>query len=87
MLTCFNDMSRNRTVGLRIGRGESLDDILGSTGQVVEGVKTAAVVASLARRYGVYMPVLTAVSVILEGQVSAREAVEEVMNLPQQEEV
>ncbi len=87
MLTCFNDMSRNRTVGLRIGRGESLDDILGSTGQVVEGVKTAAVVASLARRYGVYMPVLTAVSVILEGQVSAREAVEEVMNLPQQAEV
>ena len=86
MLTCFNDMSRNRTVGLRLGRGESLEDILGSTGQVVEGVKTAGVVASLARRHGVYMPVLTAVSVILEGQVSAREAVEEVMNLPQQAE-
>lgn len=46
----------------------------------------AGVVVSLARKYRVQLPVLTAVAQVLEGHISAREAVEEIMNLPQIEE-
>merc|ERR1719235_1152834 len=49
MLTCYGDLSRNRTVGLRLGAGESLQDILDSSSQVAEGVATAGVVVTLAR--------------------------------------
>ncbi|GAB0496430.1 hypothetical protein MMPV_007742 [Pyropia vietnamensis] len=40
-LTCFGPLSRNRTVGVRLGRGESLDDILASSSQIAEGIETA----------------------------------------------
>ena len=41
MLTCYGSLSRNRTVGVRLGQGEKLADILGSSSQVAEGVPTA----------------------------------------------
>lgn len=83
MLTCFVPLSRNRTVGVRLGRGESLDAILATSTQVAEGVATAGAVVSLARRHRLSLPVLTAVARILEGEMSPREAVETVMMLPQ----
>jgi glycerol-3-phosphate dehydrogenase (NAD+) len=86
MLTCYGSLSRNRSVGVRLGRGEALADILGSTKQVAEGVATAGVVVSLARKYRVELPVLTAVAQVLNGNISAAEAVMEIMNLPQVEE-
>lgn len=43
MLTCYGSLSRNRTVGVRLGRGEKLSDILASSSQVAEGVATAGV--------------------------------------------
>lgn len=58
---------RYRSVGVRLGKGEALADILASSSQVAEGVATAGVVVSLARTYRVSLPVLTAVA-----QVSAR---------------
>lgn len=57
MLTCFVSLSRNRTVGVRLGAGESLDDILKSSTQVAEGVATAGAVVLLARKYKVSLPV------------------------------
>ncbi|GAB4817175.1 hypothetical protein N2152v2_004221 [Parachlorella kessleri] len=86
MLTCYGSLSRNRTVGVRLGRGEKLEDILSSSSQVAEGVPTAGVVVTLARKYRVQLPVLTAVAQVLEGHLSPREAVFEIMNLPQIEE-
>jgi len=86
MLTCFVPLSRNRTVGVRLGRGESLEAILASSRQVAEGVATAAAVVVLARRHRVALPVLTAVARILDGEMSPREAVEAVMALPQRPE-
>ena len=86
MLTCYGDLSRNRTVGLRLGRGEALQDILASSSQVAEGVATAGTVAALARRYRVSLPVLTAVAQVLAGNLDAAEAVAEIMRLPQIEE-
>jgi glycerol-3-phosphate dehydrogenase (NAD+) len=87
MLTCFVPLSRNRTVGKRLGAGESLEEVLGSMTQVAEGVATAGAVMKLARKHKVSLPVLTAVARILEDGVDPREAVEQVMNLPQVPEV
>ena len=70
-----------------LGKGESLEDILGSMNQVAEGVATAGAVMKLARRYKVSLPVLTAVARILEDDLDPRDAVEEIMNLPQVPEV
>lgn len=68
-LTCTGDLSRNRQVGLRLGRGEALEAITASLGMVAEGVKTTAAVYALARRTGVDAPLTAAVHAILyEGQ-------------------
>ena len=83
MLTCFVNLSRNRTVGVRLGSGESLQAILASQKGVSEGVATAAAVVVLARKHRVSLPVLTAVARIVDGEMSPREAVETVMALPQ----
>ncbi|MFM8825486.1 MAG: NAD(P)H-dependent glycerol-3-phosphate dehydrogenase, partial [Actinomycetota bacterium] len=55
--TCASTSSRNTTVGLRLGRGEKLDDIIASTTQVAEGVRSSRAVLDLARRHGVDMPI------------------------------
>ncbi|KAL3682526.1 hypothetical protein R1sor_000548 [Riccia sorocarpa] len=83
MLTCFVKLSRNRSVGVRLGAGETLDDILGSMNQVAEGVATAGAVIALARKYRVQMPVLTAVARILENELTPKKAVLALMSLPQ----
>lgn len=57
VLTSTDDQSRNRTVGLRIGRGEKIDDIVRGMTMVAEGVKTSISVRALAKRYNVDMPV------------------------------
>jgi len=82
-LTCYGSLSRNRSVGVRLGQGEQLQDILASSSQVAEGVATAAVVVLLARRFRVSLPVLTGIAQILEGNISCEEAVNEIMGLPQ----
>ncbi|XP_076890007.1 glycerol-3-phosphate dehydrogenase [NAD(+)] 2, chloroplastic [Bidens hawaiensis] len=87
MLTCFVSLSRNRTVGVRLGSGETLDDILSSMNQVAEGVSTAGAVIALAQKYNVKMPVLTAVARIIDNELTPQKAVLELMNLPQVEEV
>ncbi|XP_022890986.1 glycerol-3-phosphate dehydrogenase [NAD(+)] 2, chloroplastic isoform X2 [Olea europaea var. sylvestris] len=87
MLTCFVNLSRNRTVGVRLGSGEKLDDILNSMNQVAEGVSTAGAVITLAQKYKVKMPVLTAVARIIDNELTPAKAVYELMNLPQVEEV
>ncbi|TVU39966.1 hypothetical protein EJB05_13410, partial [Eragrostis curvula] len=87
MLTCFVNLSRNRTVGLRLGTGEKLDDIMSSMNQVAEGVSTAGAVIALAQKYNVKMPVLTAVARIIDNELTPKRAVMELMNLPQVEEV
>lgn len=87
MLTCFVNLSRNRTVGVRLGSGEKLDDILSSMSQVAEGVSTAGAVVALAQKYNVKMPVLTAVARIIDNELTPKKAVFELMSLPQVEEV
>ena len=70
--TCSSTSSRNTTVGLRLGRGEMLDDIIASTTQVAEGVRSSRAVLDLARRHGVDMPITEqVVAVCHEGKSAA----------------
>jgi len=79
VLTCTGDLSRNRTVGVRLGKGELLADILGDMRMVAEGVKTAESAWRLARRVGVEMPITEKVYQILHEDKPARQAVLELM--------
>ncbi|MCB9654671.1 MAG: NAD(P)-dependent glycerol-3-phosphate dehydrogenase [Deltaproteobacteria bacterium] len=79
MLTCTGGLSRNRQVGQRIGRGETLTEILKDMKQVAEGVRTAKSVHGLAQREGIEMPIATTVYRMLYEDLPAREAVPELM--------
>ena len=79
VLTCTGSLSRNRTVGYRLGRGELLDDILSDMTAVAEGVKTAAAVHELARRHHVEMPITEQVYAIIHEGKSAADAVRDLM--------
>jgi glycerol-3-phosphate dehydrogenase (NAD(P)+) len=68
VMTATCDQSRNRTVGVRLGKGESLEHIIKTLGSVAEGVKTAPLVAELAKKYGVEMPITNHVNLLLMGQ-------------------
>ncbi len=69
ILTCTGDLSRNRTVGMELGKGRKLDEIIGSMSQVAEGVRTTYAVCDLATRLGVEMPIAFGVRAILEGEI------------------
>lgn len=65
VLTCTGALSRNHTVGVRLGKGERLDAILASTQAVAEGVRTARAALGLARRHGVEMPIVQEINAVL----------------------
>jgi len=79
VLTCTGELSRNRTVGYRLGRGETLEDILGEMHAVAEGVKTTQAVRDLARRHGVEMPITEQVHAMLVERKSPRDALASLM--------
>lgn len=85
-LTCAGDLSRNRQVGLRLGRGESLEAITRSLGMVAEGVKTAAAVHALALRLGIDAPITAAVHGILYEKRPPHEALRSLMSRDLREE-
>jgi glycerol-3-phosphate dehydrogenase (NAD(P)+) len=75
VLTCTGSLSRNRTVGVQLGQGKKLEQILQELGQVAEGVNTAKSVNDLAKREGVDMPISASVHRILFEGGDAREEV------------
>jgi glycerol-3-phosphate dehydrogenase (NAD(P)+) len=79
VLTCTGDLSRNRTVGFKLGQGMQLADILGEMRMVAEGVKTAESVHQLALRLDVEMPIVEKTFQILHEGKPARKAVTELM--------
>ncbi|HKR09969.1 MAG TPA: NAD(P)H-dependent glycerol-3-phosphate dehydrogenase [Gemmatimonadaceae bacterium] len=79
VLTCTGTLSRNRTVGVELGKGKQLDDVLRNRETVAEGVTAAQSARELAIREGVEMPIVDAVNrVLFEGQ-PARSAIGELM--------
>jgi glycerol-3-phosphate dehydrogenase (NAD(P)+) len=79
VLTCTGHLSRNLQVGIRLGRGERLEDILGSMKMVAEGVATSRSALELARGMGVEMPVTEVVVGIIDGVTTPAAAVRELM--------
>jgi glycerol-3-phosphate dehydrogenase (NAD(P)+) len=77
--TCTSPKSRNRTVGDRIGRGESLDDIIASMNMVAEGVKSSRAILALAERSGVEMPITQGVVAVCHADHDPHELVTELM--------
>jgi len=86
ILTCTGELSRNRKVGLALGRGERLDNILRALGHVAEGVNTAREVERRARPRGVEMPITAAVCRVLYDGLSPRAAVEQLLARDPKEE-
>lgn len=79
VLTCTGDLSRNRSVGLRLGRGETLAQILADMRMVAEGVKTTKSTRDLAWRMGVEMPITEQIYEILYDEKDPKLVVEELM--------
>ncbi|MBF0174475.1 MAG: NAD(P)-dependent glycerol-3-phosphate dehydrogenase [Magnetococcales bacterium] len=79
LLTATSDQSRNRSVGIRIGQGETLEMIRIGAGEVAEGVRTAQAVYQLARRCAIDMPISNAVHEILHKHRSPRSVVSDLM--------
>lgn len=79
VLTCTGDLSRNRTVGFKLGQGQRLTEILAEMRMVAEGVKSAESVYQLACRLGVEMPIVEKTYQILHDDKPPRQAVTELM--------
>lgn len=85
--TCSSTSSRNTTVGMRLGQGESLESIIGSTKMVAEGVKSSATVLQLAEQYQVDMPIVEQVVAVCHHGVPAGEALLNLMARRQRPEM
>lgn len=87
VLTCTGALSRNRFVGVELGRGRALPEIVASLkGKVAEGVRTTNAALGLARRHDVSMPIAEQVYAVLHGERSASDAVRELMSRPGRDE-
>lgn len=73
--TCSSPLSRNRTFGEKLGEGMSVADIVASTRQVAEGVKSCASLASLARAHGIDMPIVDHVWRLIDEEMSPADVV------------
>ena len=79
VLTCTGDLSRNRRVGMELGKGRALEQVLADMTQVAEGVKTALSARDLSRKVGVELPICDQVHAIMYEGKSPRRAVVELM--------
>jgi len=83
VLTCTGGLSRNRSVGIELGKGRRLGEILEElNGKVAEGVRTTTAALGLAARYGVEMPITEQMAAILHEDKSPRDAIRELMTRP-----
>jgi glycerol-3-phosphate dehydrogenase (NAD(P)+) len=82
VLTCSSETSRNMSCGMALGKGESLESILGARNAVTEGVATAPVLRKLAAKHGVEMPISDAVAAVIEGEISVDEAIMRLLMRP-----
>ncbi len=72
--TCTSSLSRNRYVGVQLGKGRSLDDIINEMSMVAEGVKTCGVVMELAKQYGIEMPITEEVYKVVNEGATVKDA-------------
>ena len=86
VLTCTGELSRNRSVGLQLGQGKKLDEIIAGMRMVAEGVPTTQATLALARKHHVEMPITEQMDAVLNHGRVARQAIRELMERPLKEE-
>jgi len=79
VLTCNGALSRNRSVGVELAKGRKLEEIVSSMKMIAEGVETTTAAVDLARKLQVDMPITEQMGAILEGRISPRQAIRELM--------
>ena len=79
VLTCTGGLSRNRQLGIELGRGRPLGEVLGGTRMVAEGVRTTRAALDLGARHGVELPITAQMAEVIAGRKTPRAAVEELM--------
>lgn len=82
VMTATDDQSRNRRVGLALGRGVALDIILRDLGATAEGVYSAPIAVEVAKRAGVDVPIMTLVARVLRGEIAPRDLAANLMSRP-----
>jgi glycerol-3-phosphate dehydrogenase (NAD(P)+) len=86
VLTCTGDLSRNRHVGIELGRGRALSEVLAEMRMVAEGVRTTRAALAMGTRHGLELPIAGEMAAVLEGRRAPREAVEALMGRRQRAE-
>src|SRR5438105_2329921 len=87
VLTCTGALSRNRAVGVQLGEGKKLPDILAGVHTVAEGIHTATVAAALAEQHHVEMPIVREVCAVLFTGKTARQAASDLMERAARQEL
>ncbi len=87
VLTCTGALSRNRRVGIELGKGRSLDEVLAGMRTVAEGVRTTHAALELGRSHGTELPITAQMAEVLAGRKTPRAAGEELMLRRQRSEV
>ncbi len=82
ILTCNSTQSRNMSLGLALGQGRTLEDVLSARNSVSEGVHTAGVVVEIAEKLGIDLPISTAVHNIVSGHASVDDTIKNLLNRP-----
>ncbi|KTD40913.1 NAD(P)H-dependent glycerol-3-phosphate dehydrogenase [Legionella parisiensis] len=86
VLTCTDDQSRNRRFGLLLGKNISIPEAEKQIGQVVEGKYNASQVCFIAKQHHVEMPICEQINALLQGKISPKQVVQNLMNRPPKEE-
>jgi glycerol-3-phosphate dehydrogenase (NAD(P)+) len=86
VLTCTGDLSRNRRLGLALGRGQSIKEAVAAIGQVVESVQTADEVMRLAERHGIELPISDLVGRVLHEEITPVEGLKRLLAREQKPE-
>ena len=86
VLTTTGDLSRNRRLGLALGRGQSIEEAVREIGQVVESIQTADEVMRQGERHGVELPISAAVRQVLHGEITPAEGVKQLLAREQKAE-
>ena len=79
VLTCTGELSRNRQVGVSLGEGKKLDDIVSNMRMVAEGIKTSESTVALAEKLGVEMPIAQQIYCVLYEGKDPRDAINDLM--------
>ncbi len=82
VLTCTGHLSRNRQVGIELGKGRSLEEVLAGMDQIAEGVRTTHAAVALAKEHGVEMPIVVQMERLLRGETTAVDVMRELMTRP-----